>query len=158
MMNQKSILTMLTIQMDYEKVEYLWLNHKVEITYTIEVETITEHQFPRAERSCLKRLYRTPDSETELHGTFRINWDMQARIYRPKSCRGGWGLPSRYPPSFVSDLRYILGLQGGGRLNKKERYKQYYHTREIRTNIGKMHSRWRLQRPERQRRQTSRGG
>lgn len=67
MMNQNKTLAMLTIQMDY--CESLNQGKGVKErrgTNTVEIEAITEHQFPETERLDLQRLDRAKEGKTEL--------------------------------------------------------------------------------------------
>ena len=67
MMNQNKTLAMLTIQMDYCDGSSQWDEaEERERTNAVEIETITEHQFPETERLDLERLDRAKEGKTKL--------------------------------------------------------------------------------------------
>ena len=67
MMNQNKTLAMLTIQMDYCDDSSQWDEaEERERTNAVEIETITEHQFPETERLDLERLDRAKEGKTKL--------------------------------------------------------------------------------------------
>jgi hypothetical protein len=58
---------MFTSQIAYKKLSFIKPVKRVRITYPIQIETITQHQFPNTEWSRMKRFHGTHDSETELY-------------------------------------------------------------------------------------------